>query len=157
MSVTDEILARPPLLHLEDIERDIGNMIHLSHQRQPSVHIVPKAVRPLPEEMPSDVEHRDGVNLVGQLSVEAVVRDFAGAVKETEALGHELQDAARKCEAMMKGAHAMVVEIKQLAATYREQGKRHFLQIENSSLMTTEVRDVCGTLKEKIAAGNSAG
>jgi hypothetical protein len=46
----------------------------------------------------------------------------------------------------------VVAEIKELAAGYRDQGKRYFLQIEAVSLMTTEVRDTCETLKKKIAA-----
>ena len=50
---------------------------------------------------------------------------------------------------------AMVGEIKELAANYREEGKRYFLQIEDCSLMTSEVRSVCEMLKKKIAAGSS--
>jgi hypothetical protein len=46
----------------------------------------------------------------------------------------------------------MVAEIKEFAAGYRDQGKRYFLQIEAVSLMTTEVRNTCETLKKKIAA-----
>ena len=37
---------------------------------------------------------------------------------------------------------------------HREEGKRYFLQIEDCSLMTSEVRSVCETLKKKIAAGS---
>jgi molybdopterin converting factor small subunit len=76
-------------------------------------------------------------------------------VKEIEALGAELAEAAKKCEAMVAGVHATVTEIKELAANYREEGKRYFLQIEDCSLMTSEVRSVCEMLKKKIAAGNS--
>jgi hypothetical protein len=46
----------------------------------------------------------------------------------------------------------VVAEIKEIAAGYRDQGTRHFLQIEAVCLMTTEVRETCGTLKKKIAA-----
>jgi hypothetical protein len=45
----------------------------------------------------------------------------------------------------------MVKEIKERAASYREEGKRYFLQIEECSLMTSEVRAVCEELKNKIA------
>jgi predicted nucleic acid-binding Zn-ribbon protein len=105
--------------------------------------------------MPDYVEHREGVNQVGKLSAEAVVREYDAAVKEIEALGAELTEAAKKCEAMVAGVHATVSEIKELAANYREEGKRYFLQIEDCSLMTSEVRSVCETLKKKIAAGNN--
>jgi proteasome assembly chaperone (PAC2) family protein len=105
--------------------------------------------------MPDYVEHKEGVNQVGKLSAEAVVREYDAAVKEIEALGAELSAAAKKCEMMVAGVHAMVNEIKELAANYREEGKRYFLQIEDCSLMTAEVRTVCEALKKKIAAGSS--
>jgi hypothetical protein len=103
--------------------------------------------------MPDYVEHKEGVNQVGKLSAEAVVREYDAAVKEIEALGAELTEAAKKCEAMVAGVHATVTEIRELAANYREEGKRYFLQIEDCSLMTSEVRSVCEMLKKKIAAG----
>jgi proteasome assembly chaperone (PAC2) family protein len=102
--------------------------------------------------MPDYVEHRDGVNQVGKLSAEAVIREYDAAVKEIEALGTELSEAARKCETMVSGVHATVAEIKELAANYRDEGKRYFLKIEECSLMTSEVRTVCEDLKKKIAA-----
>ncbi|MGA7999397.1 MAG: hypothetical protein WCA28_31410, partial [Bradyrhizobium sp.] len=37
------------------------------------------------------------------------------------------------------------------AGRYREEAKRVFLQIENCSLVATEVRKTCTELKEKIA------
>ncbi len=46
----------------------------------------------------------------------------------------------------------MVADIKELAANYRDEGKRIFLQIEECSLTTSEVRTVCEALKKKIAA-----
>ncbi|WP_456629541.1 hypothetical protein [Bradyrhizobium sp. URHC0002] len=104
--------------------------------------------------MPDYVEHKEGVNQVGKLSAEAVVREYDAAVKEIEALGAELTEAAKKCEAMVAGVHATATEIRELAANYREEGKRYFLQIEDCSLMTSEVRSVCEALKKKIAAGN---
>ena len=53
--------------------------------------------------------------------------------------------------------HSMVAEIKELAAKYRDEGKRYFLQIEDCSLMTSEVRTVCETLKKKITSSGSTG
>src|SRR5207244_2536427 len=156
MSFTDELLAGSPLSKTDDIERDIGDLIQISHPALPSIHIVPNNGHPLPKgPMPDYVEHKEGVNQAGKLSAEAVVREFDAAVKEIEALGAELTEAANKCEAMVAGVHSMVNEIKELAANYREEGKRYFLQIEECSLMTSEVRIVCEALKKKIAAGSS--
>ncbi|XIA64176.1 hypothetical protein ACFIOY_35570 [Bradyrhizobium sp. TZ2] len=128
-------------------------MIQISHPALPSIRIVPNDDHPLPKgPMPDYVEHKEGVNHVGKLSAEAVVREYDAAVKEIEALGAELAEAAKKCEAMVAGVHSTVNEIKELAANYREEGKRYFLQIEECSLTTSEVRTVCEALKKKIAA-----
>jgi hypothetical protein len=155
MTITEEVLARAPLLNPDDIERDIGDVIQSSNRRPPAIRIVPNNDLPLPKgPMPDYVEHKEGVNQVGKLSAEAVVREYDAAVKEIEALGTELAEAASKCEVMVAGVHATVAEIKELAANYRDEGKRYFLQIEECSLMTSEVRMVCEALKKKIAAGN---
>jgi hypothetical protein len=156
MTLSTEILTRSPLLNADDIEGEIGNIIH-STRRGPVIRAVTNANdRSLPNgPMPDYVAHKEGVNQVGKLSAEAVVREYDAAVKEIEALGAELVEAAKKCEAMVAGVHATVGEIKELAANYREEGKRYFLQIEDCSLMTSEVRSVCEMLKKKIAAGSS--
>ena len=153
MTLSTEILTRSPLLNADEIEGEIGNIIQRT-RRGPVFHAVPHSDdRPLPKgPMPDYVEHKEGVNQVGKLSAEAVVREYDAAVKEIEALGTELAEAAKKCEAMVAGVHAMVGEIKELAANYREEGKRYFLQIEECSLTTSEVRTVCEALKKKIAA-----
>jgi hypothetical protein len=153
MSFTEELLASSPLSKTDDIERDIGDLIQISHPALPAIRIVPNDDHPLPRgPMPDYVEHKEGVNQVGKLSAEAVVREYDAAVKEIEALGAELTEAAKKCEAMVAGVYSMVSEIKELAANYREEGKRYFLQIEECSLTTSEVRTVCEALKQKIAA-----
>ena len=53
---------------------------------------------------------------------------------------------------MTKDALAVTEEMKETAARYREEAKRIFLQIENCTRMTAEVRKTCIELKEKIAA-----
>jgi hypothetical protein len=156
MSLSAEILTHSPLLDADDIEGEIGSLIHNARRAPVARQLPHDDDRPLPKSpMPDYVEHKDGVNQVGKLSAEAVVREYDAAVKEIEALGAELADAAKKCEAMVAGVHAMVGEIRELAANYREEGKRYFLQIEDCSLMTSEVRSVCEMLKKKIAAGSS--
>ncbi len=158
MTVTEEVLSRAPLLNPDEIERNIEDIIHSNNRRPLAIRAVPEMNdNPLPKgPMPDYVEHKEGVNQVGKLSAEAVVREYDAAVKEIEALGTELAGAAKNCEAMVAGVHAMIAEIKELAAKYRDEGKRYFLQIEDCSLMTSEVRTVCEALKKKIAAGNIA-
>jgi molybdopterin converting factor small subunit len=156
MTLSTELLTRSPLLDADELEGEIGNIIQSTRRGSAIRAVPPTNDHPLPKgPMPDYVEHKEGVNQVGKLSAEAVVREYEAAVKEIEALGAELTEAAKKCEAMVAGVHATVSEIKELAANYREEGKRYFLQIEDCSLMTSEVRTVCETLKKKIAAGSS--
>lgn len=106
--------------------------------------------------LPVYAEHRVDATEIGKLSAEAVVRDYESAAKEIEAMGAELQDAARKCEAMTAQVINMVAEVKELAAGYREEGKRIFLQIEDVTSMTERVRNTCSALKAEIAGAPSS-
>jgi hypothetical protein len=67
-------------------------------------------------------------------------------------MGVELIERVKQCEAMTRDALAVTAEMKELAMRYREEAKRIFLQIEDCSLMTAEVRKTCAELKERIAA-----
>lgn len=111
----------------------------------------PRLVPPLPMPLPEYVEHREGVSDVGRLTAEAVVKEYETAAKEIEAMGEELKGRLEKLEQTKIEANAALAEIKETAARYRDEGKRVFLQIEDCSMMTAEVRTTCGTLKAKIA------
>jgi hypothetical protein len=101
--------------------------------------------------MPDYVEHRDGATEIGKLSAEAVVHEFEAAAKEIESMGAELIERVKQCEAMTRDAFAVTKELRDVAARYREEAKRVFLQIENCSLVTAEVSKACTELKEKIS------
>jgi hypothetical protein len=85
------------------------------------------------------------------LSAEAVVREYEAAAKDIEAMSAELIECVKQCEAMTRDALAVTEVMKETAARYREEAKRMFLQIENYTVMTAEVRKICIELKEKIA------
>jgi predicted nucleic acid-binding Zn-ribbon protein len=102
--------------------------------------------------MPDYVEHCDGATEIGKLSAEGVVREYEAAAKEIEAVGVELTELVKKCEAATRDALAVTEELKETARRYREEAKRVFFQIENCSLVTMEVRKTCAELKEKIGA-----
>ena len=157
MSFAETLLVNSYPSNLDDIEGDIGDLLQISNRGLRSTRIAPNEDHSLSKSsIPDYVEHKEGVNQLGKLSAEALVREYDAAVKEIEALGGELTEAANKCEAMVAGVHSMANEIKELAANYREEGKRYFLQIEECSLMTSEVRIVCETLKKKLAAAIAA-
>ena len=101
--------------------------------------------------MPDYVEHREGATEIGKLSAEAIVREYEFAAKEIEAMGVELIERVKQCEDMTRDALAVVDEMKETAARYRTEAKRIFLEIEDCSQVTAEVRKICNELIEKIA------
>jgi hypothetical protein len=113
------------------------------------------AAAPLPEPMPDYVEHREGVSRVGQLTAEAVVRDYEAAAREIEAMGTELISAAKKCEAMTGEVHTAIAFMRDTAASYREEAKKIFLRIEECALFTEDVRKTCETVKRRMTEDRS--
>src|SRR5438309_6404405 len=124
--------------------------------REPRVNPAPARARAPMLSMPEYVQHREGATEIGKLSAEGVVREYEAAAKDIEAMGAELIERVKQCEAMTRDALAVTKEMKDTAARYREQAKRIFLQIEECSLITAEVRRTCTELKERIAAPPTA-
>jgi hypothetical protein len=136
---------------LTDMEREIeAEVRNRSPVLEPRPFGPPKVAAP-DMAMPDYVEHRDGATEIGKLSAEAVVREYEAAAKEIEAMGAELMDLAKRCEATTRDALVVTDDLKEIAGRYRDEAKRVFLQIENCSLVTAEVRKTCTELKEKIA------
>jgi hypothetical protein len=102
--------------------------------------------------MPEYVEHHEGATEIGKLSAEAVVREYEAAAQEIESMGAELVERVKQCEAMTRDALAVTEELKDTAKRYREEAKRVFIQIEECSQISAEVRKTCIELKEKISA-----
>ncbi|OAF05529.1 hypothetical protein AYJ54_01080 [Bradyrhizobium centrolobii] len=105
--------------------------------------------------LPDYVEHTEGVTRVGALSAEAVIRDYESAAKEIEAMGSELIDAARKCEALTAQVHDAIAFMRETAAEYREEGRKIFKRIEECALFTEEVRKTCEQVKRKMETAGS--
>jgi hypothetical protein len=118
---------------------------------QHSMEVAPPRLRAPTIAIPDYVEHCEGATEIGKLSAEAIVREYEAAAKDIEAMGAELIERVKQCEAMTRDALAVTEEMKETAARYREEAKRIFLQIENCTRMTAEVRKTCVELKEKIA------
>jgi len=136
-----------------EIEAQVRNTVSFREQRP---NITPARTQTPILSMPEYVEHRDGASEIGRLSAEAVVREYEAAAKEIEAMGAELIERVKQCEAMTRDALAATDEMKETAKRYREEAKRIFLQIEDCSLMTAEVRKTCSQLKERIATPPTA-
>ena len=146
--------TKPPIFDVIDIEREIEE----EFRKQPSgresqpTDFAPPAVSAPDSSMPDYVEHRDGATEIGKLSAEAVVREYEAAAKDIEALGLELVENVKHCEAMNRESLVVIEELKETAERYRKEARRVFLQIENYSLVMAEVRKNCAEMREKIAA-----
>jgi hypothetical protein len=143
MVLKHEISDRAPSLSPDKLEQEIGQLIprgNTPNTRQ--MQIAP---------MPDYVEHREGVSKVGSLSAEAVVREYEAAAKEMEAMGGELIDAARKCEAMTAEVHNAIAFVQETATAYREDAKKMFTRIEECALLSAQVRETCEEMRKKIA------
>jgi hypothetical protein len=121
-----------------------------------TVNFAPPRLRAPTLSMPDYVEHREGATEIGKLTAEAIVREYEAAAKDIEAMGVELIDRVKQCEAMTRDALAVIQEMKETAMLYREEAKRIFVQIEDCSQMTAEVRKTCTELKERIATPATA-
>jgi hypothetical protein len=126
----------------EDIEKEMARIA--PHRTEPVVYGTPSPP------LPAYVEHLPGVGEVGNLSAEAIVRDFEATAKEIEAMGEVVKDMVRRCEQLTASASAMLDDIKSTAVRYREEGKRIFNEIESCSATTDDVRRLCGTFRDKI-------
>jgi hypothetical protein len=145
--------TKHPLFSTINLEREIEEEFRNRppvREEQPA-DFAPPTVHAPALSMPDYVEHRDGATEIGKLSAEAVVREYESAAKEIEAMGVELIERVKQCEAMVRDALAVTAELNETAGRYRAEAKRVFLEIEDCSLVTAEVRKVCNELIEKIA------
>ena len=94
----------------------------------PSIKAPPVQTGP----MPDYVEHQDGVRARRSARVP---RPWCATTKpqrrEIEAMGAEMIDAARKCEAMTAEVHLAIAYMHETAAAYREDAKRIFRDSES--------------------------
>ena len=131
---------------LEDEVRDVVQ------QRQPPVQAVDYTPRPTAPPVPEYVSHREDVTEIGKLSAEAIVKEYEATAKEIEAMGEFVKEMVQRCEQLTASSAAMLKDIKLTAMRYRKEGKRMFDEIEQCSKATDEVRSLCESFRDKIAA-----
>ena len=151
-----EQTTKSPIFDTIDLEREIEEEFRKHDRESLPSDFAPLSVRAPDMAMPDYVEHRDGATEIGRLSAEAVVREYEAAAKDIEALGVELVENVRHCEAMNRDSLVVIEELKETAARYRAEAKRVFVQIENYSLMMAEVRKTCAAIRERIADPTAA-
>jgi hypothetical protein len=115
------------------------------------MHFAPPATRAILPPLPSYVEHRDDIDMIGKAASQAIVQQYDGAMKALEAMGKELIDCVRQSQEMTERALAAVKFVAETCDAYREESKAMFARIQHASALTAEVRKVCEDMRSKIA------
>jgi hypothetical protein len=138
VTLTPELTNRTPFFSADKAEQDFGTLTPTQQ-----VQFAP---------MPEYVEQREEVSKPGSLSAEAVAGHYEAAVKEIEAMGAELMEAAKRCEAMTADVHKAISFMQGTATAYREEAKQMFDRIQDGALLTEDVRKMCEQVRNRIAA-----
>ena len=93
----------------------------------------------------------DMAKLEVALTAEAVKREYESAAKEFEAMGAELISAAKKCEALTTDVQNT---IRDTAEAYRQAGKKLFDRIEETAVLTENVRKTCEDVQRRMIEDN---
>ena len=137
---------------MTDLDRQIAAELDKTHRLHHANESSAAKVDAPALAMPDDAEHLDGATEIGRLSAQGVAREYEVAAEEIAAMGVELLEHVKQCETMTRDAFAVTEELKEIAARYREQGKRICVEIERSSELTSEIRKACTELRDKIAS-----
>lgn len=141
-----------------DVRSFEGEVREVVQQNHPRPHVQPLDVVPRPPiapPVPEYVSHRDDVSEIGKLSAEAIVKEYEETAKEIEAMGEVVKEMVQRCEHLTSSASSMLKDIKTTAARYRKEGKRMFTEIESCSSAADEVRRMCESFRDKLAAKDS--
>jgi signal transduction protein with GAF and PtsI domain len=135
------------------LEGEVRDAVQQHHPHIQALDFAPRTTLAPP--VPDYVSHRDDVSEIGKLSAEAIVKEYEETAKEIETMGDVVREMVQRCEQLTASASAMLKDIKTTAARYRKEGKRMFTEIESCSSATDEVRRLCGTFRDKLAARES--
>lgn len=134
------------------LEDEVREAVHHNHPYIQALEPVPRTPAP---PVPDYVSHREDVSEIGKLSAEAIVKEYEETAKEIETMGNVVREMVQRCEQLTASASAMLKDIKSTAARYRKEGKRMFTEIESCSSATDEVRRLCESFRDKLAARDS--
>jgi hypothetical protein len=132
------------------LEGEVRDAVQQSHPHIQTLDFTPRTA--LVPRVPDYVSHREDVSEIGKLSAEAIVKEYEETAKEIETMGNVVREMVQRCEQLTASASAMLADIRATAARYRKEGKRMFTEIESCSSATDEVRRLCETFRDKLAA-----
>jgi len=122
--------------------------VHPDHE---VIRYAPPATRDALPPLPSYVQHRDDIDLIGKAASQAIVTQYDGAMRSLEAMGKELIEAVKQSQQMTERALEAVKFVTETCDAYREESKIIFARIEHAAALTAEVRKVCEDMRAKIA------
>jgi methyl-accepting chemotaxis protein len=87
---------------------------------------------------------------IGKLSADAVLEQFKMAAKSVEEMGEEVQERIRALEAAIHECNSDMQLLREAADAIREKGKHAHAEIERTSAVSKDIRDIVAQIKAKI-------
>ena len=115
------------------------------------IRFAPPATRNTLPPLPSYVEHRDDIDLIGKAASQAVVMQYDAAMRALEAMSKEMIECVKQAQQMAERALETAKFVTETCDAYKEESKLIFTRIEHASALTAEVRKVCEEMRQKIA------
>lgn len=136
----------------ETVEDGIARLV----QERPSVildnDLQPVAFAPPNNRLPDYVTHLEGVDVIGALSAEALVKSHEMVSHDLAKLGLELIEGTKAVIQLASDAQHMIEEIRTSIAGYREQAKDMFNTVEQRAKLNADVREQLGKMIEHLRA-----
>lgn len=141
---------RPPMNHpvdLDALENDIGELLHTSQAPRGPYAPHESNVEPLPPRVMPAAQHRE----ISKLSADVVLEQYKLAAKAIEAMGEEVQRRATALEAASAECVADMKLLKEAAEMVVEKGKQAHAEIERTTAVSRDIREVIESVKAKLA------
>jgi len=88
----------------------------------------------------------------GRLSAESIKNEYELAAKAIESMGVEVRERVTKLEAALTDCDSDMKLIGEAADAIREKGKLVYVQIEEASVLSKEIRDTIALARQKVGA-----
>jgi uncharacterized coiled-coil DUF342 family protein len=88
---------------------------------------------------------------IGKLSADAVLEQYKMAAKSVEDMGEEIQKRIRALEDAMRECEDDMKLLKEAADAIREKGKHAHAEIERTSAVSKDIREIVANIKSKLA------
>ena len=92
------------------------------------------------------------VQAAGRLSAESIRHEYDLAAKAIESMGNEVRERVEKLELALKDCDHDMKLITEAAASIRDKGKSVYVQIEEASVLSKEIRDTIAQARQKVGA-----